>query len=73
MKEFDSWRDSSGIERGGPDYDFVGLPISTIFDKFPDLRIGDIRKMVADKLNTRFGTSFTEDDISYFEEGWYDG
>lgn len=41
--------------------------------EYETINFGEVRKFVADKLNTTFGTSFTAVDIQYYEEGWYDG
>ena len=45
----------------------------TLINKFPNEKIGDIKKIVAREFNKKFGTNFTEKDIDYFESGWYDG
>jgi hypothetical protein len=61
------------IEIGGQQYDEVGISPTTLESKFPDAKISEIRKIVAEELNKNFGTDFTEKNISYFESGWYDG
>ena len=61
------------ISVGGYDNDEVGIEPTTFIRKFPDEKIGDIKKIAAREINKKFGTNFTENDISYFESGWYDG
>lgn len=56
---------------GGEENDIIGITIGTIFDNFKDAKVGDIKKLVAEEINKFFGTDFTEDDISYFEEVYY--
>jgi len=58
---------------GGQDYGFVGLCPTELERNFPEIKIGEIRAFVASMFNRHFGTSFTEKDIQYYEEGWYDG
>lgn len=60
------------ISMGGYDRDEIGIEPTTFIEKFPDERIGNIEKITARELNKKFGTSFTEKDISYFESGWMD-
>lgn len=60
------------ISIGGYDRDEVGIEPFVFIDKFPDEKIGDIKKITARELNKKFGTSFEEKDISYFESGWMD-
>ena len=65
--------DDEGFEKGGQEYDFVGLTVDWFMENHPELTFGEVKKFVADKLNKRFRTNFTDKDISYREEGWYDG
>lgn len=65
--------DDSIISIGGYDYNEVGIEPTTFIKYFPDDKIKDIKKIVAKELNKKFGTNFTEKEISYFESGWYDG
>ena len=60
------------ISVGGYDRDEVGIRPTTFISKFPNEKIGDIKKIAARELNKKFGTNFKEKDISYFESGWYD-
>jgi hypothetical protein len=61
------------ISMGGQEYDEVGIEPTVFIKKFPEEKIGDIKKITARELNKKFGTNFTEKDINYFESGWYDG
>lgn len=61
------------ISIGGQEYDEVGIEIYTLLSKYPAVKVGDIKKVVAQELNNKFGSNFTEEDICYFESGWYDG
>lgn len=61
------------ISMGGQKHNEVGIKPITFINKFPNEKIGDIKKIVARELNKKFGTNFTEKDIRYFESGWYDG
>lgn len=65
--------DSDIISIGGQECDEVGIEPTVFISKFPNEKIGDIKKITAIELNKKFGTNFTEKDISYFESGWYDG
>jgi len=60
------------ISVGGYDRDEVGIKPTTFISKFPNEKIGDIKKIVAKELNKKFGTKFKEKDIKYFESGWMD-
>ncbi|MFZ2992633.1 MAG: hypothetical protein WA061_02850 [Microgenomates group bacterium] len=51
----------------------IGISPSSLIENYPDSKFKDVQKIVASELNATFGTSFSEDDIEYFEEGWYDG
>lgn len=64
--------ESDIISIGGYDRDEVGIEPNVFIDKFPDEKIGDIKKITARELNKHFGTNFKEKDISYFESGWHD-
>jgi len=68
----DSLFENDIISVGGYDRDEVGIEPCVFIDKFPDEKIGDIKKIVARELNKQFGTSFKENDIDYFESGWRD-
>ena len=61
------------ISIGGYDYNEVGIEPTVFIKNLPNERIGDIKKITARELNKKYGTNFTEKDISYFESGWYDG
>jgi len=60
------------ISIGGQEHDEVGISPTTFISQFPDEKIKDIKKITARELNKKFGTSFKEKDISYFESGWND-
>lgn len=61
------------FELGGQENDFVGIGPCDLVSKYPDLKFGEVKIFVASKLNETFGTNFTAQDISYVEEGWYNG
>ena len=61
-----SWNDNDHVQG-------IGISPDTIIEKYPELRVKDIKKTVANELNSKFGTSFSENDIQFFEEGWYEG
>lgn len=63
----------NGFQCGGSENDIVGLSPTWIEKNLPDLKFGEIRKVVADRLNSTFGSNFSDNDIEYYEEGWYDG
>lgn len=58
--------------KGGPENDFVGISPDYLMDHYPELKLGEVKKFIADKMNKVFGTNFTEKDIDYYEEGWMD-
>lgn len=58
---------------GGVENNFVGLCPTEIEKDFPEVKFGEIRTFMANMLNKYLGTAFTEKDIQYYEEGWYDG
>lgn len=62
------------ISCGGPgDGDkFVGICPTDIEKNFPDVKFGEVKKFVAEKINEVLGTKLIEKDISYYEEGWMD-
>jgi len=61
-----------GIERNGMENEFIGLPPAAISQIHPDWKFGEVKSLVAAELNRILGTSFSEDDIKYYEEGWHD-
>lgn len=61
------------LKFGGPyEYYSVGLGINEAIKNFPDVPLKDLYKLAAEEINKVFGTSFTEKDIHYIEEGWMD-
>ena len=61
------------LSRNGPqDYEYVGIEPTTFIEQFPDAKFSETKKIVAEELNKKFGTNFTEKDIKYFKEGWMD-
>ena len=64
---------SKNLEIGGIEDEYVGVTVETILNKFPDIKVSEIRKTVAEELNKEFGTKFTEEDVEYVEEVWRDG
>lgn len=63
----------TNISQGGPDYEYVAITMDTLFDKYSDVKLSEIRQLVADEFSKAFGTDFARDWIYYIEEGWYDG
>lgn len=53
--------------------DAIGISPTTMISEYENIKFGKVKEFVADKLNTTFGTSFTANDINYYEEGWYNG
>jgi hypothetical protein len=52
----------------------IGFSPTSLQKSYPTLRFGDVKTFVSDALNTALDTAeFTADDITYYEEGWYDG
>ena len=57
---------------GEEDYEYIGVEIDSLF-KMPDLKFGDAKKYVAEQLSKVSVEEITEEDISYEEQGWYNG
>ena len=64
--------DSDIITVGGWNNEEIGITPMTFIKKFPNEKIGDMKKISARELNKKFETKFKEKDISYFESGWND-
>jgi hypothetical protein len=64
--------ENSPLEVGGYENEHLGITISTILEKYPDLKVSEIPKMVADTINEEFSTHFSEKDIEFVEETWFD-
>lgn len=64
--------ENSPLEVGGYESEHLGITISTILENFPDLKVSEFKKFVADTINKEFGTAFTEKDVVYVEEAWTD-
>lgn len=62
--------DDSPLEVGGYESEYLGITISTILEHFPDLKVSEFKKFVADTINKEFNASLTEKDIEYVEESW---
>lgn len=58
---------------GGYEQDCVGISPLVIMRSYPDEPMKNMNKLVAQEINSTFGTNFTESDIDYFEEIWFDG
>lgn len=63
----------SGLSWNTDPVNAIGISPETMVKEYETINFGEVRKFVADKLNTTFGTSFTKGDIQYYEEGWYNG
>ena len=70
--EKDQLFNSDIITVGGWNNEEIGITPMTFIKKFPNEKIGDMKKISARELNKKFGTKFKEKDISYFESGWND-
>jgi hypothetical protein len=70
---YDSLYETDLITIGGQEYDEVGIEVTTLEHKFPDVKMSEIRHTVAEELNKAFDSNFTSSDICFFESGWYDG
>jgi len=64
--------DKDDFRCGGSENDFVGIEPTTISKNHPEWTFGEVRKKVAEELNKTFDGNFTENDVSYYEEGWMD-
>jgi hypothetical protein len=60
------------VQLGGIEHEYVGITIETIFKKYPDVKVGDLKKLVADKLSKCFGRNIEAKDVGYVEEAWMD-
>jgi hypothetical protein len=72
----DAFIDQGKLNKGGNGEMFsvyVGLTPDKIIEEYPETKFGEVKNLVARKLNQQFGTEFTNDDIQYTEQGWYDG
>lgn len=58
---------------GGQYTQKIGIEVGTLFSKYKDIKISDVQKLVADEINKQFSTNLIEEDISLFQEGWYEG
>lgn len=68
-------RDTVGgdnIEVGGMESDYIGITIGTILKEYPDVKVGDLKQFVANKLNEFFNTNLEAKDVDYVEEAWMD-
>ena len=64
----------TNISQGGPDYEYVAITLNTLMRKYTNIKLSEIHQVVADEFNKAYNTTtFTEKDIWYIEEGWYDG
>jgi hypothetical protein len=69
----------ANVFSGGTVYDWemdfgcVGITLERLFEKYPETRLCDIRKVVAHKFNKELGTHFDAKDIMYIEEAEYNG
>ncbi len=68
--DFGDILENSHLAIGGMENEYVGIEVETIFNNYPDLKISEIKGMVADAINKEFNTKFSEKDIEYIEEAW---
>lgn len=52
---------------------YVGITVSKFLKMYPDAKISELYDIVANEINKMFNTNFTEKDIYYVEESWYNG
>jgi len=64
--------ENSPLEVNGMENEWIGITISKILSDYPDLKISEIRKTVANIINKEFRSSFTEKDVEFVEEVWFD-
>lgn len=64
--------ENSPLEVGGVENEYLGITISKILSDFPDLKVSEFKKFLADTVNKEFGTTFNEKDVEYIEETWFD-
>jgi hypothetical protein len=48
----------------------VGITMPTLLEAYPDAKLSEIKKIVANEINTAFGTKIKEESIGYIEENW---
>jgi len=65
--------DTEILTCGGQDNDYIGIEMSALLNNYPEKKVCELKSLVAEELNRAFQTTFTEKDINYYEEGWYDG
>jgi hypothetical protein len=63
----------TNLRQGGPDYEYVAMTLDTLFRKYPDTKLSEVKQVVLDEFKRVFGEDFEEKDIWYIQEGWYDG
>jgi len=62
------------ISVGGQEYSrYIGVEPTTIIKNYPEVTFGEVKKFVAKLLSEKLGKEITEEDITYTEQGWYDG
>lgn len=66
----DLFSEDSRLEVGGYEREYLGITISTILEHFPDLKVSEFKKFVADTINKEFNANLTEKDVVYVEESW---
>lgn len=57
---------------GGYERDMVGITVSILFSKYPEVPFGEAKKLVAEMLAEYFGTEVHAEDVEYYEEAWMD-
>ena len=48
----------------------IGISLPVLVEEYPDAKFSEVRKIVADEINTAFGAKLKEDNIGYIEESW---
>jgi hypothetical protein len=73
MDFLDEFLEHKDVVVYGNDYGtwHIGIAIGTIQEIFADIKVKDIPKEVAKKINDIFGLSLSEKDISIIEESYY--
>ena len=54
---------------------YVGCPLDNIFDnkKFADVKVGEVRQLIADEINRVFGSKIKAKDLTLYNEVSYNG
>lgn len=51
----------------------IGISMPVLIDTYPDAKLSEVKKIIANEINLVFGSKLEEKDIGYIEECWRDG